>query len=224
MNFFSHAIIATRRSEDPRWILGSMLPDFVGMAGMRLASVTGDLPLERGVNFHHVSDDAFHGAPLFVQMQEDVREELERAGLDSGPAMAIGHVGVELLLDGYLVEQLGVIPGYRAAIEEAAHVDMLLSFHGLEPDEGRARWLRMAERLAVAPVPERYTEPGFVADRLIWILSSRPRLAVPFGREAMVYDWARRAAPEVAAMAEAVFAQVEDRLARAGAKLPSDAR
>lgn len=223
MNFFSHAVVAARRSDDPRWILGSMLPDFVSMAGLRLESVTGDAPLERGVAFHHTCDDAFHGAPIFVDLMELAREELELDGLDSGPAMAIGHVGVELLLDGYLVEQRGVTVGYRAAIEEAAHVDVLLRFVGLEPEQGGARWRDMAERLANAPVPQRYTEPAFVADRLVRILSSRPRLAVPFGREPLVHDWARRAAPEVSRRAPALFEQVESRLAAMGAPSSRDA-
>ena len=134
MNFFSHAIVATRRSEDPRWILGSMLPDFVSMAGLRLASVTGDTPLERGVAFHHTCDDAFHSAPIFVDLMEQAREELELEGLDSGPAMAIGHVGVELLLDGHLVEQGGVTPGYRAAMIETPVGSMHGSYQMLADD------------------------------------------------------------------------------------------
>jgi hypothetical protein len=217
MNFFSHAVVAAGRSDDPRWILGSMLPDFMTMAGLRLESVTGDASLERGVAFHHQSDDAFHSAPIFVELMEHAREELEQLGLDSGPAMAIGHVGVELLLDGHLVEQHGVIAPYRAAIDAAGHVEASLRFAGLEQAQGADRWRRMAERLANAPVPERYTEPAFVADRLILILSSRPRLAVPAGHAGLVFDWAHRAAPQVARRAPALFAQVEARLAAANA-------
>ena len=213
MNFFSHAVVASSRSEDARYILGSMLPDFVSMAGLRLERVSGDAPLERGVAFHHTCDDAFHGAPLFVDLMETAREELEAEGLDSGPSMAIGHVGVELLLDGYLVEQHGVIRGYREAVEEAAHVDVLLRFVGLDEAQGSARWRHMAARLAEAPVPEGYTRPAFVADRLVRILSSRPRLAVPFGREPLVHAWAARAKPKIYAAGAAMFAQVEQRLA-----------
>lgn len=220
MNFFSHSVIAARRSEDPRWILGSMLPDFVSMAGLRLESVEGDAPLERGVAFHHTCDDAFHGAPLFIDLMEGAREELEFDGLDSGPAMAIGHVGVELLLDGHLVARDGVSSSYRYALSEAAGVAVLLRFRGLEAGAGQLRWRQLCARLEGAPVPERYTEPAFVADRLIKILSARPRLAVPFGKEAMVFDWARRAAPTVGAQADALFCQVESRLAAAGAEPP----
>lgn len=221
MNFFSHAVVAARRSEDPRWILGSMLPDFVSMAGLRLASVHGDRPLERGVAFHHACDDAFHGAPLFIELMERAREELERDGLDSGPAMAIGHVGVELLLDGHLVARDGVSKTYRYAMDEAADVAVLLRFDGITPEQGEARWRQLCQRLVSAPVPQRYTEPAFVADRLIFILATRPRLAVPFGREPLVFDWAHRAAPKVAASAEALFEQVESRLLAAGAEAPN---
>ena len=217
MNFFSHAVFAVERSEDPRYILGSMLPDFVSMAGLRLERVTGDAPLERSVAFHHRSDDAFHGAPIFGDLQEIAREELEREGLPVGPSMAIGHVGVELLLDGYLVNQRGVIRGYREAIEEAAHVDVLLRFTGVDEAQGSARWRTLAARLAASPVPEAYTRPAFVADRLVRILASRPRLAVPFGMEGIVHAWAKRAEPEVHAKAEELFAQVERRLAGAKA-------
>jgi hypothetical protein len=220
VNFFSHSVVAARRSEDPRWILGSMLPDFVSMAGLRLESVRGDFPLERGVAFHHACDDAFHGAPLFIDLMERAREELEQDGLDSGPAMAIGHVGVELLLDGVLVARDGVSKSYRYAMSEAADVAVLLRFNGLTPEQGESRWRQLCERLENAPVPQRYTEPAFVADRLIWILATRPRLAVPFGHEPLVFDWARRAAPRVAASAEALFEQVEARLRAAGVEAP----
>lgn len=196
-----------------------MLPDFVSMAGLRLESVKGDAPLERGVAFHHTSDDAFHGAPLFIELMEEAREELEADGLDSGPAMAIGHVGVELLLDGHLVERGGVSSSYRHAMSEAADVAVLLRFQKLDPEQGQDRWRQLCTRLVSGPVPQRYTEPAFVAELLIRILSTRPRLAVPFGREPMVYDWARRAAPHVAAHADALLEQVEDRLAAAGAGL-----
>lgn len=199
-----------------------MLPDFVSMAGLRLESVHGDAPLERGVAFHHVCDDAFHGAPLFIDLMERAREQLERDGLDSGPAMAIGHVGVELLLDGHLVARGGITPSYRYAMSEAADVAVLLRFAGLSAEQGQSRWRSLCERLQDAPVPQRYTEPAFVADRLIRILSTRPRLAVPFGREPLVFDWARRAAPKVAASAEALFEQVEARLLAAGAEPPRD--
>jgi acyl carrier protein phosphodiesterase len=212
MNFFAHAVVAARRCEDPSWLLGSMLPDFVSMAGLRLTAVLDAPALERGVAFHHASDDAFHGAPLFVELMEDAREALEREGLDSGPAMAIAHVGVELLLDGVLVTRQGVAPSFRAAIHAASDAAPRLRFAGLAPELGEARWRQLCARLDGAPLPERYAEPAFVADRLIFILARRPRLAVPAADHHLVFAWAERALPQVSARADALFEQVEARL------------
>ena len=36
MNFFGHALAASWRSREPGFALGSMLPDFASMCGMRL--------------------------------------------------------------------------------------------------------------------------------------------------------------------------------------------
>jgi acyl carrier protein phosphodiesterase len=212
MNFFAHAVLASRRSEDPSWLLGSMLPDFVSMAGLRLTGILGEPALERGVAFHHDSDDAFHGAPLFIELMEDAREALEREGLASGPAMAIGHVGVELLLDGILVTRQGVAPSFRAAVQAAGDLAPRLRFAGLAPELGEARWRQLCARLDGAPLPERYAEPAFVADRLIFILARRPRLAVPAADHGLVFEWAARALPLVSASADALFEQVEARL------------
>lgn len=215
MNFFAHALLADRRSADTRWVIGSMVPDFASMAGMRVVGVEGDAQLERGVDFHHRSDDAFHGAPIFVELMEDARVELEERGLGFGPAAAIGHVGVELLLDGHLSEVHGVPASYRSAVAEAAEVDQNLRFHDLGHFEGCRRWRGMCDRLGRAPLPEGYREPDFVAERLIWILARRPRLAVEAGNEPEVYAWARRARSTVADRAKDLIAQVEARLAAA---------
>ncbi|NVB36610.1 hypothetical protein G6O69_02115 [Pseudenhygromyxa sp. WMMC2535] len=213
MNFFAHAVLAARRSESPSWIVGAMAPDFASMAGMRLVGIEDDDELARGVDFHHRSDDAFHGAPIFVELMEDARVELEARGLGFGPAAAIGHVGVELLLDGLLVDRLGVLPSYRAAMAAAAELDQNLRFHDLGRFEGCRRWRTLCGRLRDAPLPESYQAPDFVADRLIWILAKRPRLAVEAGNEPEVFAWAARARGLVDARADALMDQVEARLA-----------
>ena len=212
MNFFAHAVFAARRDQDPRWILGSMAPDFATMAGMRLIRVEGDEVLARGVAFHHRSDDAFHGAPIFVELMEEARIELEERGLGFGPAAAIGHVGVELLLDGVMVDSFGVHEGYRQAIAGAGEHEQHMHFHDMGRFESSRRWRMLCTRLAAAPLPEGYREPDFVADRLIMILSSRPTLAVRPGDESEVHSWAARWRGRVAARSEALLDQVEDRL------------
>ena len=216
MNFFAHALLAARRRDEPRWLLGAMLPDLVSMAGLRLTGVGGEPLLAGGVDFHHRSDDAFHGAPLFVELMGRARDELEDRGLALGPAMAIGHVGVELLLDGYLVEREGVPGSYRAALRGAVEVGEELELaagRGSGPEDPRARWRDLGRRMVDAPLPERYRESDFVAERLIRILARRPRLAVAPGRESEVYAWSARWAPQVAASGDALLEQVEARLA-----------
>ncbi|GEM_PF-380009 len=227
MNFFSHAVFAAQRSDDPSYIVGSMAPDFAGMAGLRLRGVEGDAGLERGVAFHHRSDDAFHGAPIFVELMEDARIELEDRGLGFGPAAAVGHVGVELILDGCLVDRLGGVPSsYREAMGGAADLADRLVFHaprgrapgGQSPgtgdaEHGRDRWRYLCTRLALARFPQGYCEPQFVADRLVQILARRPRLAVAPGDEPELLAWVQRARATVAERSTALLEQVHARLA-----------
>ncbi len=219
MNFFAHALIAARRREEPAWILGSMLPDLASMAGLRLQGITtpGRFSplLGSGVDFHHTCDDAFHGAPIFVELMDRAHAELESRGLGSGPAMAIGHVGVELLLDGCLVTRHGVPIYYREAMELAAEAGQDLEWRDANHEHPQ-RWQAMCKRLSGAPVPEAYANPGFVADRLIQILARRPMLAVEPGNEPEVHAWAKRWVAKVAARELDLLEQVEHRLASVG--------
>lgn len=213
MNFFAHAVFALRRREDPPWVLGAMAPDFASMAGLRLARGEGEPAgaLEEGIAFHHRSDDAFHGAPRFLALMKGARADLRERGVGLGAALAISHVGVELLLDGWLVEQEGVPATYRAAVASAEAQADALSFQG-DAEAAREQWRASCVRLAQAPLPEGYTDPRFVAERLVRILFRRPRLAVEPGREPLVTAWAEAAKPRVAAEAAALLAEVEERL------------
>src|SRR6187402_1188694 len=103
MNFFGHALVA-RRNEATRgqlraeFVLGSMLPDFATMLASRPPQVT--LPdLAAGLSFHHRTDDAFHGAPSFLEFSRRASSFLGERGLTRGSVRAVAHVGVELLLD-----------------------------------------------------------------------------------------------------------------------------
>lgn len=217
MNFFAHALVAARRREEPAWILGSMIPDLASMAGLRLQTVSnpgrlGQL-LSEGVDFHHRCDDAFHGAPIFVELMDGAHAELEERGLGGGPAMAIGHVGVELLLDGCLVTRHGVPTSYREAMALASEAGDDLNWRDSDPEHSQ-RWQAMCSRLRGAPVPEGYANPQFVADRLVQILARRPMLAVEPGNEWLVFEWAKRWVPKVAARERELLDQVEERLAR----------
>jgi hypothetical protein len=224
VNFFAHTVLAARRRDDLAWLIGSMAPDLASMGGLRLRRGPARGALAEGIAFHHRSDDAFHGAPIFLALQKEARIELVARDVGLGAAMGIGHVGVELLLDGCLVARHGVSPSFRAALGGAAAVADELDFRADDPVSARSRWRELCGRLVAAPVPERYREPAFVAERLIRILARRPRLAVSAGREPAVYAWAAEALPRVDAQVDSLLEQVEARLGDDDRPYPRSAR
>jgi hypothetical protein len=191
VNFFGHACVARRVDDDPRHLLGAMLPDLATMAGVRL-SAAGDAAIARGVEHHHAVDRAFHRLPAFVALCRSALEQLTADGVARAPARAVGHVGAELLLDGLLAEDVAARTDYRASVRHALQ-------HGLadrvdfRETHGAGSLQRVLSRLADAPVPEGYREPAFVADRLTWILQRRPRLALRPADDAPVRAWLQRA-------------------------------
>lgn len=195
-----------------------MAPDFATMGGVRLVgpkerSAQAKTRLHEGVDFHHQTDDAFHGAPSFLALMKEARIDLQAREVGTGASLGISHVGVELLLDGWLLETHGLPACYDAALVEGAARSGELEFRGEDPTGARGLWARVCERLQGAPVPEGYRDPSFVAERLIVILAGRPRLRVVAGREAGVFAWAELFLPRVAARGPALLAEVEERLA-----------
>jgi len=211
VNFFGHATLAleqeTQGRSDARYVLGAMLPDFASMARIRMAGVD-DRDIEAGVAFHHRTDDAFHGAPTFIALMNEAQDELEEAGLGHGSAMAVAHVGVELLLDGELVERSGVPASYHEALATA---DAPIRWRQAD---GTARWEYLRDRLREAPLPHGYRDPQFVAERLVRILASRPRLALEPAGIDPVFAWSHRARAPVAEATDDLLDEVRDRLRR----------
>ena len=212
MNFYAHAFIAARRDVQPSWVFGAMAPDFAAMAGMRLIAVNGDCVLAEGVEFHHRSDDAFHGAPIFIELMEQARVELQGQGLGFGPAAGIGHVGVEMILDGVLVERHGLLDCYVEAMAAAEELEHHLHFPGVDRRESALRWQLLFAWLRRARIPLDYGQPVVVADLLFRTLASRPALALCERDAVVVHDWALRWRPRVAERTEALLEQVEQRL------------
>lgn len=225
MNFFGHAVLARRHQGefggDPRFVLGSMLPDFCSMARLRYAEAAQPA-LEHGVSFHHRTDDAFHGAPLFQKLMHDAQEELEEAGVSYGPALAVGHVGVELLLDGWLATEAPEGEDAARRFQQALTVDPgPITWRDGERSE--TRWQTLRARLRDSPLPGAYADPAFVADRMVVILQHRPRLALdPHGAQ-QVARWAPRAKVNVARAARALMREVVGRLDAQGEQRPKPA-
>ncbi|MCA9610681.1 MAG: hypothetical protein KC619_34035 [Myxococcales bacterium] len=184
MNFFGHAAVAGWTSDDPRWVFGSMLPDFASMCRARVEAVR-DPDVRRGVELHHRTDDVFHAAPTFLDLQRDGVETLEAAGVGRGTARAVAHVGTELLIDGYLLDDADACRAYEGAIRIEAPL-------GIEFRRGGERFAALRARAAGYGLPEDLRDPVAVSARLRRILAPRTRLAFADGDDPAVTAWLRR--------------------------------
>jgi hypothetical protein len=175
VNFFGHATLALKQSDDPRFVLGSMLPDLVSMAGVRIAQAH-DPVLAAGIALHHETDARFHSAAPFTELCHAANEQLQAAGVGRATARAVGHVGTELLLDGLLSFNEQASAAYKHTLEHSVREPMhdALSLRG---EATTADLQTLLARLHRAPLPEGYRDPSFVLDRLQTILARRPRLA-----------------------------------------------
>ena len=183
MNFFGHAAVASwglapgageptvATTDASGRVLGAMLPDFATMSGARLADPHDDAAVAGGIALHHVTDAAFHHLPPVLALMRELDERLERLGCARGPRRAVAHIGVELLLDGVLVEELLYREHYLA---------------GLAHDPAGVRWREHGDdtrfgvlltRLRAHGVPDDLRKPESIAMRLQRMLSHRPLLA-----------------------------------------------
>jgi hypothetical protein len=192
------------QSDEPRFVLGSMLPDLTSMAQIRIERVL-DAELARGVALHHETDRVFHSVPPFRALCEDALNVLESEGVSRAAARAVGHVGSELLLDGLLSDDRAVRAAYARALEIAIEhrFEHSMTWRG---DADAAGLRKLLERLAVAPLPEGYRDPEFVYDRLHTILARRPRLALQAGDREPVLRWLRSASTRLQRDADTILA------------------
>jgi hypothetical protein len=168
LNFFGHAVVAGWADKRPGHLLGSMLPDFEGMLGIRLVEVR-DAQIRCGIELHHQTDEAFHRTPSFLAFCSYALDELTLRGVRRGTARAVGHIGSELFLDGWLTRDRTHVDDYLAAL--AVEADGALRWE----DEGQA-FSALHRRLAIWGAPRDYAEPDFVLARLSDALRRRPAL------------------------------------------------
>lgn len=203
MNFFAHAAVACRTRDEPRFVLGSMLPDLASMIATRLRPVAHP-EVAAGVALHHATDQRFHACAPFRALCESALVELEAAGVSRGGARAVGHVGSELLLDGVLSHERIPREAYARALDAGLEPG-LLARSGFESDVDMTRLQELLQWLADGPLPEGYRDVDFVSERLRRILARRPRLALRACDVAPVRAWLSRAAPIVQEHAAALL-------------------
>ncbi len=211
MNFYAHATVACWERGDPEFVLGSMLPDFATMAGTRLRSA-GHAGVAAGMVLHRVSDAAFHESPRFGALWLAGTRWLRENGVSRGAARGAAHVGIELLLDGVLVDDARVRERYAAALDAGADRALRATLRW-DADDGDRRWQRLQSRLAAHGVPLEYRRPEVVAQRVTRALSARPRLALEADESGTLARWLDRAQPDVVAAAPELLDQVRSGIA-----------
>jgi hypothetical protein len=215
VNFFGHAMVAAWQSADPGFVLGAMLPDFATMIGARVPSVSHP-DVKAGVTFHHDTDRVFHDAPTFRTLQADARRILRERGLPRPSALAVGHIGVEILLDSALANDAAGRAAYLEALRAGhpARLGAHMAWAHLTEAENYARLVVLLEERGI---PSEAGGPGAAALRITRALSSRPRLRLDREGERVVREWAVSTAPVVTARADALIHEVVAGLALGGA-------
>jgi len=199
VNFFGHTVLAVRRSADPAFVLGSMLPDFATMIGARPPS-TAHAAIDSGMQFHWRTDEIFHRSPAFLALTRQAVVWLAARGVRSGSALAVAHVGVEVMLDAALSGDDRAQRAYRAALERAAG-DGLGRYVRWGSGEQRDRFDTLRERLLARGAITGDIAPETVAERLRVALAARPRLSLDDTAVQAVRDWARVARADISASA-----------------------
>jgi hypothetical protein len=170
VNYFGHAAVASWTNSSPGAVLGAMLPDFATMSRTRLAEPT-DVAIARGIDMHHQADGVFHQLPAVLGLMRELDARLVTAGVARGPRRAVAHIGVELLIDGVLVDEQPYRDAYLAAL---AHDPAGIQFR----DEGdNLRFEALHARLRTYGVPDDLREPDSIVHRLHRMLAHRPLLA-----------------------------------------------
>ena len=207
MNLVGHVAVALEPDSAPpstEFLVGCMLPDLAAIARVRIARPEGELG--RGVEFHHACDSVFHDLEWFHSTNRSLRDALVDAGVDSGPARACSHAGVEMLLDGRLVED-ETVDAYARIVLDAVTTGAD-SLAPLVPDDVRAVWVERLQMIGASLDPARYRDPRFVAERLQRMTSGRRRIELPPAQVDTVTATLRDAHGDIAHAAPAVLASV----------------
>jgi hypothetical protein len=169
MNFFGHSVLAREERKTSEFLLGSMLPDFFGMTRVR-PRVLPDGDLGRGIAHHLRVDDAFHGAPTFLELVAATSSTLEARGVRRGSARGVGHVGTELVLDAFLARDEAAVAAYRRALGVGVGALDL-------DDDARQRLDSLLARLRAHEGPAD-ASPRTLTQRLEAAFAARPRLSL----------------------------------------------
>jgi len=187
MNYFGHVSLACQFNHAAEFLLGAALPDFASMLGCTVPGCSHAL-VTQGLVFHRVTDDVFHQLPTFETLVRGEQLALRECGMRKGPARALAHTCIELLLDAVLWHD----PVRRRAFHDAVAIASpnRLGRNLVWKADGHSHRF---ERLRLRLVEHMQSRPNNAADtiaiRLFRTLSARPRLRLTIQEERTVADW-----------------------------------
>ncbi len=209
MNLVGHVAVAAARAPggSAPYLAGSMLPDLAAMARVRLAPAIGDLGA--GVSIHHSADAAFHSSRWFNDHSQTLRDDLLAAGVDRGAARACAHAGLEMLLDGGLVDDDRVRrasdDAFGILTEPGATRDAV---HALAGDADRDHWAERLQLIGTTIDVDAYRSAESIAHRLHRMTRGRARIELRAEQVATVARVLERTRPEVVTDADGVLGAV----------------
>ena len=159
------------------------------------------------MQFHYRTDEVFHRSAGFVELARSAFEWLVVRGVERGRARAVAHVGVELLLDGYLARDVRVHRAYLGALESGAPGELGRHLSWGSPG-GHLGFEDLRARLLSRGVTADEPTPEVTSQRLRRALAGRPRLALDDPTELVTRDWVIVARPLVAARAAPLAEEV----------------
>jgi hypothetical protein len=120
VNFVAHAVVAEALGCSPLEAFGSMVPDLANMVGaMTGVRSAPNLPvasLQHGSSVHVATDEAFHHHQTFVGLTRMAAATMDgRRHVNTAAA----HVGIELMIDGWLLQDSSSEP-YPVALATAS--------------------------------------------------------------------------------------------------------
>jgi hypothetical protein len=220
MNFFGHAALAASHFADEAQAsgaqklatlcAGAMLPDFIGMLRLSRPAVDDEV-LARGVAFHHRTDQLFHDLPSFHRLSRRAFAWLSERQLPRGPARAVAHIGIEMLLDEIFARDAAARDAYRAALQVS--LGPLLTFPSATDAE---RLAALQKALLGRAALEQTPAAELVAERIVRTLAGRPRLATDQAGQLLLGRWVTLTRPLVAAEAPEVLGTLRQQLANFG--------
>jgi hypothetical protein len=175
LNLVGHVAVALEPDAAPPstdFLIGCMLPDLAAIARVRVARPEG--ALGDGVAFHHACDAVFHELEWFRLANRSLRDALVDVGVESGPARACSHAGIEMLLDGRLVADETIDTHARVVLD--AVITRAPALGTLAPDGLRDACVERLQMIGSSLDPARYGDARFVAERLHRMTSGRRRI------------------------------------------------